>query len=325
MTQQIILIDQSLMKRSRCLRDLYYILILGLKPKFKDHAVEFGQAFHTYTKALEVTGNHGQAVQAARKYFAESRYVPDSRKKYLNDTTLIYVCSEFHDTYYVNDSFDTLRDNPTEAFPKGEPIVEKKFVIDFYNSDTLKVIVTGTLDKLAVHRTSKLLCITDYKTTASWDRPEFFNRFKTDCQLMVYTWALAKLIKASTPESIFNQFKGKTIGCFIDGIFVNSPVKDSGAPCQIECKRSDIMYHDSQACFNEVENELMRLVNKIEDMINLNSLGRRPPREGIYNGSCYGCQYNEAVCPCEWDVVIQDHMIEKSYVRKPYNPMEHGA
>lgn len=80
MTQQIILIDQSLMKHSRCLRDLYYTLILGLKPKFKDHAVEFGQAFHTYTKALEVTGNHGLAVQTARKYFAESRYVPDAKK-----------------------------------------------------------------------------------------------------------------------------------------------------------------------------------------------------------------------------------------------------
>ena len=81
-------------------------------------------------------------------------------------------------------------------------------------------------------------------------------------------------------------------------------MKDSGIPCKVEFQRSDIMYHDSGACYHEVETNLNKLCGAIECMIADQKAGQaRPTREGIYNGSCYGCQFNENVCPCEWDVV----------------------
>ncbi len=55
--------------------------------------------------------------------------------------------------YYPQDSFDTLRDE----HQNNKPSVEIKFSEHIYSSEHCDILLEGTMDRLAVHRTSKLI------------------------------------------------------------------------------------------------------------------------------------------------------------------------
>lgn len=327
MQKQLILLDQSALKKSHCSRLLYWTLLKSYRKPLNDHAAEWGSGFHLYAKLLEETGGDNiVAMQKAVECFKKNNYIPDRKKQHLTADTLAYTCQSYFDGPFQNDSFDTLKDindlgeNNTQ-FPKGRPLVEKRFALDLYESDICKILLCGTMDKIVVHRTSKILAIGDYKTSSVWNDTAYLDSYQLNNQLPTYIYALKRLINESDSSSVLHQYKGHEIRGFIDGIF---PSNNKTGGFSVEFKRSRV-FEFKESDLIEYETMLYGICYDIENILS-NTITAMPFREGIINNTCGmfgGCSFAD-VCINEWDKDRQQFILDKNFMVKPYNPMSHG-
>lgn len=312
MSKKIILLNASALRISSCKRRLHYVVIEGYKRNLNSVSIEFGSGFHLCPKEVYQTGDFGKGFQNALSYFRTTSYEPDTKKKYLNEFMLGKVCTDwFSSDLHTNDSFEILRDKNNKA------LVEVPFYIPFYAGINVEVVLVGTIDKIVVHRISKLICEGDFKTTTSWDAFAYMRGWILNTQRYFYNIALRKLVDSSTPQSILYQYRSKDVGSFIDGIFV----KSNG---ETECKRSEVMVFNEQQR-NEYEFMLKELCIWMDNYYTLPS-NIVPMREGLLNDSCsenkYGakCDFFDA-CACN-DSVASDHVLRRNFVKKEYNPLD---
>ena len=314
MPKKIILLNASALRISSCKRRLHYVVIDGYKKARNSISIEFGSAFHLIPKHVYQDNDYAKGLSAAQVYFKDSNYEPDSKKKYLNDFMLSKVGFDWYTSeLHKNDSFEVLRDTD------GKALVEVQFAIPYYAGENVEVILCGTIDKIVVHRQSKLICEGDFKTTTSWDENEYLRGWVLNTQRYFYNIALRKMIEQSSPSSILHEFKGKDVGSFIDGIFV----KTSG---ETSCKRSEVMvFNDRQRLdYEALLTDLCRWFDGKYDMPGLEH-NSPPLREGLLNDSCsenkYGskCDFFD-VCACN-DSVASEHVLRRNFVQKPYDPL----
>lgn len=272
--------------------------------------MEFGSAFHLFTKLQSQNpSNFRTNIQAAMKYYRETPHIPDPKKRYLTEGYLSVVCNEWF-MYHEQDAFNILKDND------GTPLVEMRFRIPFYEDDYCEIFLTGTIDKVCIHRTSKILCVGDYKTTASWDTEGYLKQYDLSGQLAIYTIALHHHINMATQESVLYPFKHLNTGAFIEGIFLRSDNK-----CEV--KRSDVK-QASEMNLDEAKELLQIYCRQITLLVQLDSL---PMREGMFNGACnlvFGpCKFFNA-CSASSERAFQG-VLDRNFVQVQYNPLLFGA
>lgn len=315
MPKKIILLNASALRISSCKRRLHYVVIDGYKKARNSISIEFGSAFHLIPKHVYQDNDYAKGLSAAQVYFKDSNYEPDSKKKYLNDFMLSKVGFDWYTSeLHKNDSFEVLRDTD------GKALVEVQFAIPYYAGENVEVILCGTIDKIVVHRQSKLICEGDFKTTTSWDENEYLRGWVLNTQRYFYNIALRKMIETSSPQSILNQYVGKDVGSFVDGIFI----KSSG---ETECKRSEVFVFTERqrSQYDHLLLTLCKWFDEHQKLITDSNGLHLPDPEGLLNDSCsenkYGskCDFFD-VCACN-DSVASEHVLRRNFVQKPYDPL----
>jgi hypothetical protein len=311
MEKRIIHLDASVLKQSACSRLFYLSLLKGYRPALNDISIEFGQAFHHFAKHVIIEpALMRQHLQEAMKYFRETPHSNDKKKKHLTEGYLAKICTEWYLGFHAVDSFNILKDT------KGAPVVEHKFRIPYYEDDHCIIYLTGTMDKLCVHTTSKILCVGDYKTTGAWDKDEYLSQYDLSGQLSIYTIALQKHIEMSTPDSVLYLFRGKPTGVFIEGVFLRS----SG---EVEFQRSSIRM-SYEMPLESVRTMLDKKCDEISKMVWLsNEEDYMPTPDGMLNGACqlfFGpCKFFQ-IC-CATDKRAQKAGLERNFIQRMYNPL----
>lgn len=314
MPKRIILLNSSALKVSACKRRLHLVMLEGYRRKLNSLSIEFGSAFHLCPKITYQTGNVMDGSNAARKYLKDTPYEEDTKKKYLNDFMLGKVCFDWFNSELApaNDSFEVLRD------AQGNALVEVKFAIPFYAGQNVEVIMCGTIDKVVVHRTSKLICEGDFKTTTSWDEVDYLRGWVLNTQRYFYNIALRKMIEESDSDSVLAAFKSKDVGSFIDAVFI----KANG---ETNFKRSNVEVPTEK---QRLEYELMlkQLCVWLDKHHEYYTTPPLPLPEGLLNDACsenkYGsrCDFFNA-CACN-DSTAMEHVLRRNFIQHEYNPLD---
>lgn len=307
-TKKIILLNASALRISSCNRRLHYIVIDGYKKSLNSINIEFGSAFHLIPKQVYQDGDFNAGLSAAQQYLANTPHVADPKKKYLNAFMLSKVGYDWNTSeLHKNDSFEVLRDTD------GKALVEVQCAIPYYTGENVEIILCLTIDKICVHRTSKLIAEGDFKTTSSWDEVEYLRGWILNTQRYFYNIALRKMIESSSPSSILHKYKGKDVGSFVDAVFI----KSSG---ETSIRRTDV-----HVFTQEQRDEYERLLYNLCLWFDANNMNILPDREGLLNDSCsenkYGskCDFFD-VCACN-DSIAAEHVLNRNFVKKPYDPL----
>lgn len=307
MTKCTIYLDASVLKQSACARLFYLSLLKGYRTKLNPIVIEFGSAFHLFAKLqAQQPDQFRYNIQQAMKYLRETPSIPDPKKKYFTEGYLATVCNTWY-TYHEQDSFSILKDND------GTPLVEMKFRIPFYEDEFVVIYLTGTIDKVCVHRTSKMLCVGDYKTTGMWDAEEYLKQYDLSGQLAIYTIALHHHIEKATVESVLYNYKHLNIGAFIEGIFLKGD-----NTCSVQ--KSDVR-QAAEMNIEEAKELLRTYCNQISLFCQFDSI---PMREGIFNGAC-----NLVFGPCkffDYCAATSSHaaesVLQRNFISVQYNPLD---
>lgn len=340
-SKPIILLDASALKKSACSLAFYRTLIEGWRQPINSTEIEFGSAFHRCPERLEITGKIFDGIKAARDYYLKVPKTPPAKAKFYSVDYLGYVCSCWYASGFMQDSFETLKDTnnlsePCEVckgngiikdspssspcyacqgkaltvYPQGKPLVEMKFALPYYESEYCIIMLSGTMDRIARHKTSGLLAVVDYKTTGAYDPKSFLEKYELDGQLMFYTMSLRKHLEKAAPESILYKYRGKDIGACIDGIFV-------GADNKFEYRRSEVFVY-SKARMEEYEKLVHNKCKEISKMIETKYV----PRDGLLNGACTFCNFKNA-CAAP-DKETEQFVLNRNFKQVKYNPLTFG-
>lgn len=341
----LIVLDSSAISNSACMLKLFRTVVQGYTSKVNPNDIEFGTAFHKFRKIFRDKGENGIApgIYAAKDYFINTPMHVKSNKKYLTPNFLMKICMEYA-VKYEKDQFQVIRvkyNKPfykhskeemekiqikenrligmDELFEVEESLLELKFVFPYYVDEDMEILIAGTIDELGKHHNG-IVCICDAKTTAMWNVQEYFEGFNLNCQLRFYKWSILKYIEAF-PDSFLAQVCEHEIGCFVDGIFYK------GADQEVIYQRSEVMLYNDDKGMKEMDSLVERKVEQLIDTVKQWKHNRLlPMREGILIGACetrYGkCTY-APVCAAV-DDTVRDVMLDYNFVKKPYNPLNHG-
>lgn len=315
--KRTIYLDASVLKQSACARLFYLSLLKGYRTKLNPVVIEFGSAFHLFAKLQSQQPDQFRFnIQQAMKYLRETPSIPDTKKKYFTEGYLATVCNTWY-MYHEQDSFSILKDND------GTPLVEMKFRIPFYEDEWCIIYLTGTIDKVCVHRTSKMLCVGDYKTTGMWDAEEYLKQYDLSGQLAIYTIALHHHIETATTDSVLYNYKHLNTGAFIEGIFLKGDntcsVQKSDVRQAAEMNLEEAKWMLTNHCLR-----ISEMVKRDEDAKRLSTNGWIPLREGIFNGAC-----NLVFGPCkffDYCAATSSHaaesVLQRNFITREYNPLD---
>lgn len=303
----IIRINASLLKQSACDYKVDRIL-QGYTSRAKSNDIEFGSAFHLCASSVGAIGI-GPAVHAAIDYFKKVPKIINPKKSYMDEVYLTTTCMRWFTGVYMSDSFATLKTR------EGKELVEVTFSWPLWSTEHFDFLAQGTIDKIVLHKTSKVLAIGDYKTTSTWDKEKYLSGYKMSTQLDFYAYFFSKLLAACGEDSILHEHKNKQIHRFIDGVFLMGKDKDP------EFKRSDVVGYNSIK-MAEFESMLMDYVKTLGKKLETGLM----KRTGRINGACqtvYG--------PCEFfnvcsaiDERAGANVLANNFIVKPYEPLKFG-
>ncbi len=298
-------------------------------------------------------GNMHVAMKEARNYWKNTPMFIKPKKLYLNEAHLQMTCMQYWEYVGGVDTKETLiTENgscykckgtgkrmiytiaPTTGSFEGttapvveeancircngtgvhaEPLVELKFCLKYKETDTVIILLAGTIDDIC--KWNEAYIIRDYKTTSVWDHEEYFRSYELSCQLMFYRFIL-KLYGEQYPDSVLAQIsKGRVLG-MIRGVFIKSG-KDVPT------------FKDSQ-CFPFKDRDMKDFVELLDGLIariiHMLDTKTEPKREGMLNGSCetvYGkCSFFNSCSAI--DEVAGQHYLKNNFLQKPYDPLSFG-
>lgn len=320
------MLDPSALKgASGCRRKLYLTVYKGYRSKKPTIDMEYGSAFHLFSKEVVKRRAKETTVEGKEQaFFISLGIAKDSLatmvpqcifpkfKDHLTPAHLVATCFGFKRKYL--DQEDGLK---VVLAPDGTPLVELSFAYPWYSDNEIDVLMCGTPDYVGKTKSGSYL-ITDYKTTSSWNSKEFLESFRLDPQLMVYIMIFKKIAK-DNPDSIFGELCKHPLGGRIHGVFTNSS-KDT------EFERSETYYYDD----SKME-ELEQLINEtIENNLPYWKHDLLPLRQGMCNGFCKvgyggkGCEF-QAACQEPIGDDIFNRIMNNNYITVPYNPLTFGG
>lgn len=335
MKKHIIVLDASAFKESSCNLRLFNNVVLGYGYKCVDNVIEWGSAFHKFRAIFKEKGMEGfaEGFHAASAYFDSKEMMIKFDKKYLDTDFLNRACLQYA-TKYQKDKFipvrvntDILPPDMMSNLPEGMstiPLLEQwcQFSFPYYVDDIMEILFAGTIDDIS-RVSNGLYCIVDCKTSGV--RKDFidsyFRSYKLSPQLRFYRWALDRYAKMY-PQSVFGEINKYEVGCVIDGIFY------AGRDTEIIMQRSDIILF-SDTSMKKFEVLLKHKVGELIDDVHKwhDDPTYVPPMQGILNGSCqtvFGpCKYANA-CATNDNETYQ-MILDQQFIRKHYNPLNHGT
>ncbi len=278
----IIQLDASALRHSHCGRRLY-LTLKGYRSKFLDASMEYGSALHVFLEAIALGKDPEESKQLALSYYLEKQSDPmfkykTSKVEYLNILHLRRSLNVLEKEWSLG---NILSGNTILKSPKGNPMVESTFSIPFYKSGDVEILLCGTIDLLTATSGANYLCVvSDYKSTASWDKKSYLSKYLWDPQLRMYQLAI-KLQAKLQPDSIWREiWEGHRIGGRIVGLF-HHPENT------IAVQASDIMWLDRDG-LNDFEQLLTQQCMNIALDFQGKSENYLPYRQGIFTATCEG-------------------------------------
>lgn len=319
--------SSALSQKSTCNLRLRYTICDGYVPYGKDigdyNDVHYGTCWHLYRQVLAATGgNHYKALVEAMGCWHKKEAQLISRGKHKN-----YITKDFLGGTILNFSnqYKMSADNPSwwnsvgnfSYFIRkdGSAFTEQKIQFPYYSCDSFDLILVGTIDALGFINDSFVLL--DDKTTSSYDIDDFFAKYKSSNQMMLYTWMIRKLSEMY-PESelgqIFTDYPNFSTSIF--GVFHSAK--------EVQFKRSPLITFNHR----QMESFEAALVIKLAEIQELcHNFVNHPTykhREGFINGMClpYGspCPY-VAACTSESEE-DEEATLKAMFQQKPYNPTQ---
>lgn len=178
----------SISTAQTCLRKYYYSMIEGWKPLHESYHLRFGKhyadALEHYYKHRALGLDKHEALRLVIREAMENTWdrsddhsgpwlSPDTAKTRENlIRTIIWYCAQFEDEAIKVVTLDG-----------GKPAVELTFKIPVDNG----IIFSGHIDRLVEY--SGDIYPMDQKTTAQTISPKFFDQFKPNTQMSMYTFA----------------------------------------------------------------------------------------------------------------------------------------
>lgn len=297
----------------------------------------YGVALHKYVDTMfRTNSNFRKASDAALKVFQVQKVSEDKYPWLDNHKHMLSTCFNTWTGYISEDkSFDRIiikvkcfDCNGTGLIPVSEtsgicntcqgkglidgPATEVTFRIKIYEDDHIIVYLNGTIDSLGQIRNG-CFAIGDFKTTKSWNKKEFLERFRLSRQLRVYVLA-CKLESQNHPDSILGKIGATRMGAFIDGIFLKPNSNDT------EYQRSEV-YQFREDDIAGTHKMILDFCKKLSDAIRLNYF----PKEGILHGTCI--QYNKEckfAAICANNETLGQVLLNKYFVKKKYDPLHYN-
>lgn len=316
-----VMLDPSAIKESGCILRLYRMVVEGLTQGTNSSDIEFGSAFHCYRKKyveLEFDPKcggdkemiHFLAMREAYNYWNNTKMFVKKDKEYLDKTYLEQTCEGYTQHYLKHG-------NEYEVVTiAGKPLVELRLAYPYYRTPEgdVEIILCGTIDKIVRHRKFGFYATSDYKTTAVWNKPKFFEAYRMSTQMVAYKFILKKLGELY-PASELSKITSGNTAALIDGIF-HGPSKSA------EFQMSEPLWY-SEKQMSDFEYGLNRIIQHLVSVIRNRKLLFK---EGMLNGSCqkiYGaCDYFKACsAPSEEEEAL---IIDNRFTRRVYDPRNHG-
>ena len=326
--KQIYKLDSTLFRSSSCAHRFNLMGIVGLKEKGLFNDTMYGVAFHKFLARMqESNGNFAEAVKAARIIFSNPAIKVREKKEHLDEKHLIKTCLDYWE-YSSKDNSSSLLINPIAKCWKclGQtgpeicqicegkgilptPMVEQTFSISVYEEDEFRIDVEGTLDEIEKIKNG-CYCVSDYKTSSSWQPDKYIRPYILSPQLRLYVWALRTIAKQN-PDGLLAPLIKAPIGARIKGIFLKTKQETQFINSEV--------YQFKEADMQEFE---LLLNLKVQQYVGLIKKQIPPIRNGKIEGTCmspFGCAYFN-LCAANDDITRQ-YMINKFYETKPYLPL----
>lgn len=309
----IIPMDASSLSHSYCMRHWFLDAVAGYQEKgAADISMHFGSALHKFCEHFYLGGLTDEAQItaqiAAKKYFVDVECYTPRDKDHLNAMYLLRVCGLLAD-YIRQDKFKIQCD------ANNKPMTEWKFAIPIDEYDDAVVMLYGTLDKIQALASTGLTLIGDWKSSRQYDADKYFEGYKLNIQLPIYTYAIWWMAKHNA-GSIFDDMWRKGVRSYIDLI----SIPKSKDPVVV---RSDLFEFKEEAML-ELDHVLRY---KSEQLYNTWKMCKGKPylpqADGRYNGTCKGiygtCKYFGACQLTNMSDAIQ--FLNTRFTQKAYEPL----
>src|SRR6185295_12008553 len=178
----IIMFDASIYKESSCSRKLFYKLIRGLRSSTKEFKMEYGTAFHKSMVEFYTTGNLDNMIKLATDHYCSPEiFIPET--DWRTPANLVTTVVKYWQQYGEGkERLVAVKDN------EGKPILEKTFAIPYYQDDLFEVLLTGTIDMIALDNLTGYTLLVDHKTTSLTQVDNYLNSYYLSPQLMLYNY-----------------------------------------------------------------------------------------------------------------------------------------
>lgn len=303
------MLDASALRESSCILRLHRIIVDGYRQEVVSSDMVYGTAFHHYRKRYEETNELMPSIHEAIEIYTDTPKYTKKNKVFMDNIHLKLTCLDYHNNWSNLDLYDTVKS------PTGVPLTEQKFSVPLYIDDEVELLGCGTIDAIVRHRLEGFYAVKDYKTTSIWDAKKYLNQYRLSTQLMFYVYILYKYGEAY-PNGLIGEITCKTVGAFIDGIFLAS---GKGAVFE----RSEVYFWE-KSCkkLKEFESGLYRVIDRIVKAVK--SPDSELYREGMLNSSCekvYGaCNFFDACCSD--DSETEQMILDNNFIKKQYNPLQ---
>jgi len=298
----------------------------------------YGIAVHKYIDTMYKTDGHIPTAKVeASNVFNKIVHEDDKRLAHLSDVN--HMLSVAHWTWemaVVSDKdFEILHINDTCWYCKGtgksspredsgvccpckgtgyrkQPASEVTYSFPYYQDEYVNVNWCGTMDRIGKIRDG-IYVIPDWKCTSSWNEKEYFTQYEMAKSPRGYVLAM-KLMAERFPDSDLGKIGAQNIGAQFYGIFIK-PVSN-----QVKFVRSEVFTYR----FDEINEFRQLLDDKCREISQAVKTGYYP-RQGLINGSCEGkwgkCLFWNV---CKHPDVIGKILLEKDFVKKPFNPLAYA-
>jgi hypothetical protein len=310
MTKIEINIDSTSLGRSGCILHFYRHVVAGYTHKALGASLLYGIGVHKFIDVMfQTNGLYPKAMEKALEMFRLPA-VEDKKKEWLrNEIHFRAVCFNFWEQWIKEDpNFEVI------LKPNGKPATEVTFSFKFYEDDYVIINLCGTIDSIGKFKNG-CYAIRDFKTTASWNQPDYWKQYEMSRQLRLYTLA-CKIMAQREPDSVLGKIGAQKMGAFIDGIFLDPKANDT------KFARS-VVYQYGDNDIKQFEQLLVGVCKRISYATKTQEL----PKEGLVNGNCESKWSDGEKGKCDfWNVCksnidVGNILLNRDFIRKPFNPL----
>lgn len=314
----LVKINASALAKSSCFKLFSRIVFNGLREPVHSNNLEYGSAFHKFTKELyqpkkEGVDNYLNGVSAAIRYLNETPCFVQPSSLHLNEKHLRETCERYYQKVYPKDTLIDIKCGENDF------LIEKNFAVPLFASEVAEYFLCGTMDRIAFTKDKARVLITDYKTTSEYNRQKFFKNFEMSVASRTYIYGVCKHKELFPESELFGKICASPLGFMIRGVFLSpsKPTEFEDGPIIVP-RPSDLL---------EYETMLESFIGQIDSYLQSNpsSTGcvTTPPRDGLLKGVCstmkYPCMFFNA---CNQpDLIAEELYLKHKFKAVTYDPL----